>query len=204
MVQMVNKQKNDMHNDDIETIVDTDTADVNDIELDESEATDANKIKTLRGKLLVAEARNRDLLEDSQRTKADFLNARRRLEEERLRDKERAAVTHIERLLPLCDSFFLAMQDKTALEASDPKWRRGIEGTYAQLKGIMDSYGIIAHDPTGEDFDPLKHEALSMIKVANPEENNKIITVIQQGYEQKRGDASELIRPARVTVGEME
>ena len=200
---MVNNIDNDMNNDELETIVDTDMTDTTDIELDESEATDANKIKKLRTEVKEADAKYRDLHEELQRNKADFLNARKRLEEERVRERERAAITHIERLLPLCDSFFLAMQDTAALEASDPKWRRGIEGTYAQLKGIMDSYGITAYDPTGADFDPTRHEALSMVTVADTALNNKVISVIQQGYEQKRGDHTELIRPARVTVGEL-
>ncbi len=198
---MVNINNENEKNDDIETI--DDNTDTTDIELEEAEEITGDKLKALRTKLKEAEAKARELHEELQRNKADFLNARKRLEEERYRDRERAAITHIEKLLPLCDSFFLAMQDKSAIESSDPKWRRGIEGTYAQLKGIMDSYGITAYDPTGEIFDPNKHEALSMVPVTDESLNNRIITVIQQGYSQKRGDTEELIRPARVTVGEI-
>jgi molecular chaperone GrpE len=198
---MVNINNENENTDDIETInEDTDTTD---IELEDAEEITGDKVKTLRAKLKEAELKARELHEELQRNKADFLNARRRLEEERIRDRERAAITHVEKLLPLCDSFYLAMQDQKAIEASDPKWRRGIEGTYAQLRGIMDSYGITAHDPTGEEFDPNIHEALSMVPVTDESKRNRIITVIQQGYTQKRGNTEELIRPARVTVGEM-
>lgn len=198
---MVNINNENENTDDIETISeDTDTTD---IELEDAEEITGDKVKTLRAKLKEAELKTRELHEELQRNKADFLNARRRLEEERIRDRERAAITHVEKLLPLCDSFFLAMQDQKAIEESDPKWRRGIEGTYAQLRGIMDSYGITAHDPTGEEFDPNIHEALSMVPVTDESKGNRIITVIQQGYTKRRGDTIELIRPARVTVGEM-
>lgn len=201
---MVNNNEQDMQNEDIETINESDTTNTTDIELEDQEETDAQKIKSLRDKLKEADSKNRNLLEEVQRSKADFLNARKRLEDERYRERERAAIAHIQKLLPLCDSFYLAMRDTAALEASDPKWRRGIEGTYAQLKGIMDSYGISAYDPTGETFDPMRHEALSMVTVTDPAQNNQIISVIQQGYEQRRDDTTELIRPARVTVGEIE
>lgn len=202
---MVNKQNNEEEvQDDIEiTNDDTDTETI-DSELAEDELTDANKIKKLRDQLKEADAKYRDLHEELQRNKADFLNARKRLEDERLRDRERVAFSHIEKLLPLCDSFHLAMLDTKTLDTIDPKWRRGIEGIYSQMKGLMESYGVTAYDPTGETFDPMRHEALSMIKVTDEAQNHKVISVIQQGYEQKRGDKTEIIRPARVTVGEME
>ncbi len=201
---MVNKQDNDSVQDDIEITNDTtDTIDI-DTELEDAEATDANKIKTLLDKLKEADAKNRDLHEEVQRNKADFLNARRRLDEERLRDRERVAFSHIEKLLPLCDSFHLAMMDTKTLDTIDPKWRRGVEGIYSQMKGLLESYGVTAYDPTGLEFDPNRHEALSMISVTDAAQNNKVITVIQQGYEQKRGDTTEIIRPARVTVGDID
>lgn len=201
---MVNKKDNeDEVQNDIEIENDHTNTDIIDSELEDAEATDANKIKKLRDQLKEADAKNRDLHEEVQRNKADFLNARRRLDEERLRDRERVAYSHIEKLLPLCDSFHLAMMDTKALDTIDPKWRQGIEGIYSQMKGLLESYGVTAYDPTGMEFDPNRHEALSMITVADPTQNNKVITVIQQGYEQKRGDATEIIRPARVTVGEI-
>ncbi len=202
---MVNINNNDdTVQDDIEiTNDDTDTETI-DSELEDAEATDANKIKKLRAELKEADAKYRDLHEELQRNKADFLNARKRLEEERLRDRERVAIMHIEKLLPLCDSFHLAMLDQKVLETIDPKWRRGVEGIYSQMKALIESYGVTAYDPTGQDFDPVRHEALSMIKVTDESQNHKVINVIQQGYEQKRGDATEIIRPARVSVGEIE
>lgn len=202
---MVNINNNeDEVQDDIEITNDDTDTDTIDSELAEDELTDANKIKKLRDQLKEADAKYRDLHEELQRNKADFLNARKRLEDERLRDRERVAFNHIEKLLPLCDSFHLAMLDTKTLDTIDPKWRRGIEGIYSQMKGLMESYGVTAYDPTGMEFDPMRHEALSMIRVTDESQNHKIISVIQQGYEQKRGDTTEIIRPARVTVGEID
>ncbi len=56
-------------------------------ELEAEETTSNNKLKDLRAKLKACEAEKMDHLEQLQRAKADFLNARKRLEDERARDK---------------------------------------------------------------------------------------------------------------------
>ncbi len=171
-------------------------------ELVDDEATAEQKLKVLRTKLQEATEKNRELGEEVQRTKADFLNARKRLEEEQVRSRERDTVKHIEKLLPLADSFYLAMLDKAAWEKADEKWRKGIEGINNQLTSILRSYGVSAVDPTGEIFDPLKHEALSTIPVDSEAAHNQVTTVMQLGYVKTSDSGEEVIRPARVTVGE--
>jgi molecular chaperone GrpE len=173
-----------------------------DTELADDEATAEQKLKVLRTKLQEATDKNRELGEEVARTKADFLNARKRLEEDLIRSRERDTIKHIEKLLPLADSFYLAQLDKDAWEKADEKWRRGIEGIKSQLDSILKGYGVTAVDPTGQVFDPVRHEALSTISVTDETLHNHVITVMQLGYIQSVGDSEEIIRPARVTVGE--
>lgn len=173
-----------------------------DTEIVDDEATAAQKLKVLRTKLQEATDKNRELGEEVQRTKADFLNARKRLAEEQFRSRERDTVKHIEKLLPLADSFYLAQLDRAAWEKADEKWRKGIEGISNQLTSILRGYGVSAVDPTGHLFDPLKHEAMSTVTVPTEAQHNQVITVMQQGYIRVSGDTEEIIRPARVTVGE--
>ncbi len=173
-----------------------------DTEIVDDEATAAQKLKVLRTKLQEVTDKNRELSEEVQRTKADFLNARKRLEEEQFRSRERDTVKHIEKLLPLADSFYLAQLDRVAWEKADEKWRKGIEGISNQLTSILRGYGVSAVDPTGHPFDPLKHEAMSTVTVPTEAQHNQVITVMQQGYIRVSGDTEEIIRPARVTVGE--
>jgi molecular chaperone GrpE len=180
-----------------------DSPDTTDTELSDDEATAEQKLKALRTKLQEATEKNRELHEELQRTKADFLNARKRLEEDRLESRERDIVRHIEKLLPLADSFYLAMLDKAAWEKSDERWRKGIEGIHNQLQGILRGYGVSSFDPTGTTFDPIRHEAMSMISIADESQHNQVISVMQLGYIRTQGDTEEIIRPARVTVGEL-
>lgn len=172
-----------------------------DTELEEEEASSKDKQKQLREKLAKCEEEKKKILDDSQLARADFLNARKRLEEERLRDRVRSKINHAEELLPLCDSFQMAMSDKEAWAQADESWRKGIEGIHAQLMRILDTYGVKSVSPTGDTFDPYKHEAIGTEVVEDEKLQDVVISVVQLGYEITSGGKTEMIRPARVTTG---
>ena len=163
-----------------------------DVEIEDMEEAEGNKLKSLREKLRTCEEEKRSHLEELQRTKADFLNTKRRLEESLQRDKERITEKHVEALLPLADSFDMAMGDPS-WETCDEKWRKGIEGVFAQLQNILKGYGAERTGAEGETFNPEMHEAVS----SGEGEEGKVIGVLQAGY--KIGDR--IIRPAKVIVG---
>lgn len=165
--------------------------DVDDTELEDEEATDKDKIKKLREKLKVAEKEKMAALEDLARARAEFLNARRRLEEEKQRDRERAAIDHIEQLLPLCDSFSMALSDPSFQELPE-NLKKGVLGINMQLSSILKGYGVEVMGEVGEPFDPNLHEAL-----ADNGGDHKVSDVLQKGY--KIG--GKVIRPAKVIVG---
>jgi len=199
---MVNKKDHDSNQEDVE--ITNEIPEIMDPELEDVENTTNQKFKTLRDKLKEAESNARNLREELQRSKADFLNAKKRIEEERLQDRKRAVTTHIEKLLPICDGFYLAMLDKETWSKVDEKWRKGIEGIYNQLVSLLESYNVKAYDPTGEKFNHNRHEALSMIPVSDKTQDGHILSVIQQGFEITSGGITDIIRPARVTVGELQ
>lgn len=173
-----------------------------DMELEDAETSTGNKLKDVRDKLKQCEAEKMSHLEELQRAKADFLNARRRLEEERERDKERARIRFIEELLPLCDSFHMAMGNQEAWNNVDEVWRKGVESIYSQLEQILTAHHVSKVDPLGEAFDPTLHDAMSNQPVTDEAQHHTIIQVIQPGYSMKVGDTTDVIRPARVIVGE--
>ena len=177
----------------------TDTA-AEEPELEEIEAVGENKLKSLRTKLKQAEEDKRDALEELAIAKADFLNARKRLEEESARKVERNTIRHVEALLPLYDSFHMAMSNTTVWEKADENWRKGIEGIHAQLKQILDDHKVTAVIPTGEEFDPNTHDAIGT-EPASPDLIDKVISVMQHGFTMEVNGKTENIRPARVTTG---
>jgi molecular chaperone GrpE len=170
-------------------------------ELEDTEATTSNKLQTLKAKLKACETEKMENLEQVQRAKADFLNARKRLEEERLRDRERMIESHVEELIPLYDSFTMAMSNKVAWEAIDKNWRVGVEGIFAQLQGMFASYNVTIDVPVGKPFDPQKHDALKNEEVTDATQHDTILNVVQAGFIRKGSTGDSIIRPARVIVG---
>jgi molecular chaperone GrpE len=171
-------------------------------EIEEIEDKATNKLKELREKLKVCEHEKMEHLENLQRAKAEFLNGKKRLEEEKIGDKKRAENKQIEKLLPMADSFHMAMHDKEAWGAIDEQWRKGVESIHNQLHNILDSYNVSEMNPEGDEFDPNLHEAMTNVSVDDATQHNKVISVIQNGFTRKIEDTEELLRPARVTVGE--
>ena len=97
----------------------------------------------------------------------------------------------IEELLPLADSFEMAMKDP-AWQEVDEKWKKGVEGIHNQLMNIFKNTGVTILNPVGEEFNPHEHEALM-----DSGTDNKVRDVIQKGY--KLGDR--IVRPAKVAIG---
>ena len=194
-------KEHDKKDDDIEVTNDTDHGHDEEVELTDIEEGTSSKLKAMRQKLAAAEEAKRESLEELQRTKADFLNARKRLEEERATDRTRAKKQFIEDILPLCDSFTMAMSNTEAWEKADKAWRSGVEGIYGQLQRLLESYGVTTVNPLGEPFDPHRHDAIGTKVVKDKKEQDTVVAVLQYGYELKSGDKTDIIRPARVTTG---
>lgn len=169
--------------------------------LESIEANSKDKQKELRKKLDRCEKEKLNILEDLQRAKADFLNSRKRLEDDQAATKERLKVDYIEKLLPLYDSFSMAMSNETAWQAVDDNWRVGVESIYGQLLSILKELQAFEINPLGEEFDPEKHEAVSNVTVET-KDDGKVISVVQKGFVFKNDQKEILVRPARVTVGE--
>ena len=184
-------ERNESMAEDIEL---TEADNVDDLALEDIEENTNNKLKTLRGKLKACESEKMQHLEDLQRVKAEFLNSKKRLEEGRLRDKERAVDAQIEKLLPLCDSFDMAMQNKEVWESIDANWRSGVEGIHSQLTSILSGYGVEKHADNGAAFDPAKHEAVGTQD--SDQEADTILEILQAGYS-RNGNT---IRVAKVII----
>ncbi len=182
-------------------ITEDDHHEINELELSDEEATGADKLKQLRQKITSLIEDKQQVMEDAARERADFLNARKRLETERANDRIRITKKHVEALLPLADSFEMAQSDKTAWEKADENWRKGIEGIHTQLMKLLESYGVSVINPMNQEFNPHKHEAIGMTPVEDKSLDHIVVSVLQKGYEISVNDATEVIRPARVTTG---
>ncbi len=154
-------------------------------------------MKELRRKLAEAEKERKEYLEGWQRAKADYANARREEEEGRAGAIARTKERIFHDLLPVLDSFQIAMSNKVVWESVDKNWRVGVEYIYSQFVSILEEHGIRQIGMIGETFDPSLHQSVESVPVDSENDDHKILEVMQTGYT----IGERVIRPARVKVG---
>jgi molecular chaperone GrpE len=134
-----------------------------------------------------------ELTEALQRERADAINVRRRVEEERagMGDYYKAAITR--ELLPALDNLERALMHAPK-DLKDHDYVKGVQGVAKQFEQCFKQLGVERIKTVGEHFDPHLHEA---IHVEGEDGEHEVITEeLQPGY--KLGD--EVIRHAMVKV----
>lgn len=173
-----------------------------DIKFEESnedgEVNQSDTIKKLRAKLKEAEAKALEYLTGWQKERAEGVNLRRRLEEEKKEFAKFAKEDIATELIGVLDSFDNAFRNKEAWEKVDANWRKGVEYIHSQLLGVLANHNISIINPLGQKFDPQRDEAIENISIENEENDHKIVEVLSVGY--KLGD--KLIRAPKVKVAE--
>lgn len=160
------------------------------------ELKDKAKLKQLREDLKKIQAESREHLTALQRSRADYVNLKKELDE--VRDSVKAKTTErvIMDFLPVLDSFDMAMGNTDAWNAVDANWRVGVEYIYNQFKTTLENNNITAIDSVNVEFDPNFHEPMKTEETEDSSLDHKVKQIIQKGY--KMGD--KVIRPARVVV----
>lgn len=144
-----------------------------------------------------------ELTEALQRERADAVNLRRRVEEERaaMGDYHKAAI--IRELLPAIDNLERALVH-TPKDLRDHDYVKGVQGVAKQFEQCLKQLGVERIKAVGEHFDPRLHEAVSMdlpsealAKEGEGDGDHEVITEeLQPGY--RIGE--EIIRHAMVKV----
>ena len=155
-------------------------------------------IKKLREKLKKAVAEKQEYLDGWQRSKADFVNYKKRVEEEVKQIVKFANEGLIEELVPVLDSFGMAFQNKESWEKVDKNWRTGVEYIHGKLISALTSSGLKEINPINEKFDPMRDEALEFIPVTDERQDHVITEVVQKGYSLN----GRIIKAPKVKVGE--
>ena len=130
-------------------------------------------------------------LEIAQRTQAELENVRKRATRDIAQAGQRAKANLVRELLPVVDNL------ERALATANPEedhLAEGVRLVHVELLNTLERNGIKPFDPSGEQFDPNVHEAISMRESDNG--SGVVLDVVEKGY--KLGDA--VIRPARVVV----
>jgi molecular chaperone GrpE len=130
------------------------------------------------------------------RTTADFDNFKKRAARERTEAIQFANASLIQKLLPVLDSFEMALA--AAQNAKDDKsssLQAGITMVQSQLKSALVEAGLEEIDAAGKPFDPAQQEAVSQLETTDVPEGY-VVQQIRKGYRLRE----RLLRPASVVV----
>ncbi len=157
-------------------------------ELEATESRADGKLKKLKKELEAVKKEKQEYLDGWQRAKADYVNALKRVEEEKGAAKRQGTVAAVKALLPAYDAL------ERAKAAGDMP--EGFSGIARQLETAFASFGISEAGEIGEAFDPARHEALGTDPTDDAAKDDTVSAVLEKGY--LIGDV--VLRPARVRV----
>ena len=131
-----------------------------------------------------------------QRTQAEFDNYRKRMLRDQTAHLERATANLIEQLLPVLDSFELALNSAGPVSSDDgvERLRKGVELVYGEFLGALEKAGLERIEALGKPFDPEEHEAV--MHVEDDGGDPGVRDVVRTGYRFK----GRVLRPAMVKV----
>lgn len=122
-----------------------------------------------------------ELTEDLQRTRADFENYRKRVEQEKTAAREAGQSSAILKLLPVVDNIERAIA-YTPEDIKDHKWVQSVTSLVKNLEKSLDSLNLRRINAApGSDFNPDVHEAIQFDEDAVGEKE-VIAEELQAGY----------------------
>jgi molecular chaperone GrpE len=125
------------------------------------------------------------------RMRAEFDNARRRMERERSDYMQFAAMDLVRDMIPVLDDFERAMR----VETPDREYAKGVELIFQRMYESMKKLGLEPIDTEGKRFDPNLHQAIERVPTEDAEDQT-VLGEFQRGYQFK----GKLLRPAMVRV----
>lgn len=134
----------------------------------------------------------RDQLRDRlARLQAEFDNARKRAEREKMDFRDFATGNVIEQFLPVVDNFELALKATGSAE----QLRSGVDLIVKQMEEILNKMQVAPVPAVGQEFDPRVHEALGTVERTDIPDHF-VAEEVRRGYKLRE----RLLRPALVRV----
>jgi len=149
-------------------------------------------VEALKKALAEEKARAETNLDGWQRAQADFINYKRRSEQEKEEIGKFANAILMLNLLPILDDLERAFTSVPPRLAKH-NWVDGVRLIERKLQASLEAQGLSQIRALGEPFDPNLHEAVMQGKG----KENIVVDELQKGY--KLHDR--VIRPSRVVVG---
>lgn len=162
------------------------------IEIEEAK----KKIKVLREDLKKCNAEKIEYLTGWQRSKADYINAKKNEEKTREEILNYQAEKMLREFVEIADVFDEIFKNNGYKNINE-NFRQGIIATYNKLIKLFDKHSVSSFVSAGQNFNPEKHEALAVEETDEKEKDNIVLEEFQKGY----NIHDKILRPAKVKVG---
>ncbi|WEK61216.1 MAG: nucleotide exchange factor GrpE [Candidatus Microbacterium colombiense] len=129
------------------------------------------------------------LLNDLKRLQAEYANYRRRTEDQRQLEIERAKGEAAKGLVPVLDDLDRAAQHGDLVEGTP------FAAIADKVRAVVERLGVVSYGEKGEEFDPQRHEAIFQQPTPGADKTT-VLEVVEVGY--RLGDVE--LRPAKVVV----
>jgi molecular chaperone GrpE len=126
---------------------------------------------------------------------AEFEESRLRLRREIAKDVERGRREILADLLDVLDNLDRALEAAQS-NPSPEALLQGVEMVRRQFLSKLEGFGVKRIDAAGVEFDPSRHEAISTVPAARPEDDGRVVGVVRHGYTIN----DDVLRPASVAV----
>jgi len=164
----------------------------NEHEVELEEVKEGEDLESVKKALAEEKEKAEKYLANWQRAQADFVNYKRRTEQERAEVTNLANSALVLSLLPVLDDMERAL-GSIPEELANSTWVEGMTHIYRKLKSTLEAQGLSLIEAEGKEFDPHIHEAVMTVEG----EEGKVVEEIQKGYKFR----DRLLRPTMVKVG---
>ena len=155
-------------------------------------------IEQLRNEIVSINDEKTQLQQVAQRSQADLINYKNRMEQEKTDIRENSKHNIILKLITVVDDVERAIASLPKNSDSDV-WQTGIELIQKTLVNALESEGVSKINPLNQTFDPFTCEAILYQETKNATEG-QVIEVIRTGYMINE----KILRPAQVVVAQNE
>lgn len=128
---------------------------------------------------------------------AEFDNFRKRTLKEKSDIIKNAGENVLKGLLPIMDDFERGIKAAENSPEGDSV-KEGVNLIYNKFKKYLNQNGVKEMDPSDDNFDTEKHEAISVVPVPDESKKGKILDTVEKGYTIN----DKVLRHAKVVVGQ--
>ena len=159
-----------------------------------AEAPTLEEIEQLKIELEKSRQQANEYLDGWQRSRAEFVNYKKRVERDQAQVQQVVAGNIIKRYLEILDDLDRALKNRPQ-GGDGSTWAAGIELIYRKFFSVLEAEGVKVMEAEGKTFDPTLHEAIAQADIPGYE-SGQIVEVIHKGYM----IGERVLRPALVRV----